>query len=294
MKKLEFIFFIGLLMVILLNSCKKNDELNMTNEFEIEFNNGKSITETDILFYDSSTRLIYLKAALELNQDVTAFNVFVNKENIYSGVVRSCNLSSMPPLPYYIVDCFQYGNNILEIGFYGNSNDVRNDPGILNAFENSKLLRNGISCKIDAVEINSFENHSQVTCTIAIQNNDDINYYILDPNKMGNLDFNYFTGGLTLQNMDTKLSYPLKWSVQSGTWSSITMDDLSLLEKKSKVTYIFQSSDYDKMEAGKYTARFRFCGTQHCTPDFILNQENGRIWVGQIIADIDNIIVENK
>jgi len=160
------------------------------------------------------------------------------------------------------------------------------------AFDKSNLLRNGISCKIDKVEILSFENHSQVTCTITIQNNDNIDYYILDPKKMGDLDFNYFTGGLTLQNMDTKLTHPLRWPVQSGTWSNITMDDLSLLEKGSKTTYTFKSSDYYKMELGKYSARFRFCGTEHCTPNFNLNQNNGRVWVGQMMSNTENIEVD--
>ena len=111
---------------------------------------------------------------------------------------------------------------------------------------------------------------------------------------MGDLDFNYFTGGLTLQNMDTKLTHLLRWSVQSGTWSNINLDDLSLLKKGSKVTYTFQSSDYYKMEPGKYSARFRFCGTEQCTPNINLNQKEGRVWVGQMLSEIDNIMIENK
>lgn len=265
----------------------------MNGEFKIEFNNGKIITEKDILFYDRSTHLIYLKSNLELNQNITDFDVSIAGNTIYHGIIHPCYLSSFPPSPYFIVDCFQYGNDILELGYHGESNDLRNDPRIINAFENSNLLRNGISCKIDKVEIQTFENHSQVICTITIQNNDDINYYILDPEKMGDLDFNYFTGGLTLQNKDTKLTYPLRWSVQSGTWSDVNLDDLSLLKKGSKVTYTFQSSDYYKMEPGKYSARFRFCGTRHYTPDINLNQKNGRIWVGQTLSDIDNIMIEN-
>ncbi|MDP3433803.1 MAG: hypothetical protein Q8T04_12660 [Bacteroidota bacterium] len=94
--------------------------------------------------------------------------------------------------------------------------------------------------------------------------------------------------------MDTKLTHPLRWSVQSGTWSMGNMDDMSLLKKGTKVTYTFQSSDYYKMEPGKYSAKFRFCGTQYCTPNINLNQKNGRVWVGQILSKINNIVIENK
>ncbi len=294
MRNLNTILTLGLLSILLFSSCEKENTLNLNNEFKIEFNDGKIITEKDILFYDRSTHLMYLKSDLQLSQNTTDFNVLISEDTIYSGIIYSCALSSMPPSPYFIVDCFPYGNDILEIGYYGESNDLRNDQRIINAFENSDLLRNGISCKIDKVEIQSFENYSQVICTITIQNNDNINYYILDPKKMGDLDFNYFTGGLTLQNIDTKLTYPLRWSVQSGTWSNINIDDLSILKKGSKVTYTFQSSDYDKMKIGKYSARFRFCGTKHCTPNINLNQKDGRVWVGQMLSKIDGIMIENK
>lgn len=110
---------------------------------------------------------------------------------------------------------------------------------------------------------------------------------------LGNLDFNYFTGGLTLQNIDTKLTYPLRWSVRSGTWSNINADDLSLLTQGSKVTYTFESSDYDKMEPGCYSAEFQFCGTSHHTPDIKLDQKDGRVWVGKVNSDLDNIVVED-
>ncbi len=294
MKNLNAILTLVLFSVLIFFSCEKEDALNLNDEFKIKFNDGKTITEKDVLFYDRSTHLIYLKKDMQLNQNITSFNVSVAGDTVYSGIIHPCSLSSMPQSPYFIEDCFQYGNDILEIGYCGESDDLRNGQRIIDAFENSNLLRNGISCKIDKIEIQSFENYSHVICTITIQNNDNINYYILDPKKMGDLDFNYFTGGLTLQNMDTKLTYPLRWSVQSGTWSNVNLDDLSILEKGSKVTYTFQSSDYDKMGTGKYSAMFRFCGTKHCTPDINQNQKNGRVWVGQILSKTENIMIEDK
>ena len=288
------IITLGLLSALSLSSCENENAFNNSDDFRIAFNDGKTITGNDILFYDSSTHLIYLKSGLKLNPDITDFYVLVARDTIYHGIIYSCLLSSMPPSPYFIVDCFQYGNDILEIGYIGDESDLRNDQRIIEAFKNSNKLRNGLSVRLDNVAIQSFEDHSGVICTITVQNNDNLNYYILDPGKMGDLDFNYFTGGITLQNADTRLTYPLRWSVQSGTWSNISPDDLSLLRKGSKVTYTFQSSDYNRMEAGRYSARFRFCGTEHCTPGLNLNHKDGRIWVGSILLKIDDILIQNQ
>jgi hypothetical protein len=291
MRNLIVISILGFLPVLFFSSCENEDKISFNNEFKIEFNNGKTITEQDILFYDRSTHLIYLKRDMDLNKNATDFYVSIAGDTIYQGIINSCNLSSMPPSPYFIQDCFHYGYDILEIGFNGASVDLRNAPDILNAFEKSHLLRNGISCKIDKVEIQSFESFSKVICTITIHNNDNINYYILDPEKMGDLDFNYFTGGLTLQNMSSKHTYPLRWSVESGTWSEVDLEDLSLLKKGSEVTYTFQSSDYGLMEPGEFSASFRFCGTKQSPQNINLNQKNGRIWVGQMLTEISNLTV---
>jgi hypothetical protein len=294
MRNLPVIIILGLLSVLSLPSCENENALNSSDEFRILFNDGTAITTDDILFYDSSTHLVYLKSGLELNPGITDFYVSVAGDTIYHGIIYSCLLSSMPPSPYYIVDCFQYGNKIIEIGYIGEESDLRNDPEIITALKNSNRLRNGLSVRFDNVAIQSFTDHSRVTCTITIQNNDNLNYYILDPEKMGDLDFGYFTGGVILENRDTRLSYPLRWSAQSGTWSNLNVNDMSLLRKGSKVTYTFRSSDYNKMEAGRYSARFRFCGTEHCTPGLNLNQKDGRIWVGSILLTTNDILVENQ
>lgn len=281
----------SLLSVLFFTSCEE-DETILDSEFRIEFSDGTQITANNILYCDSSTHLLFLKGNLELSQSVSDFNLVVNNDTVFNGIIHSCVLSSPPPLPHYISDCFLYGNNILEIGFYGDSNDLRNDPRIINALKNRNLLRNGIGCTIDNIGINPQDNSSQVICTITLKNNDDVDYYIPDPGKMGDLHFSYFTGGLTIKNTNTKISYPLRWSVPYPEWNNISIDDLSVLKKNSTVTFTFQSSDYHKMDPGNYSARFRFCGITHHTADFNLNQENGRIWVGAIISTFNNIIVE--
>jgi len=293
MKTLNIVLILGLIFGLYLISCESESDTNLNDsEFKVEFSDGTLITENDLLFYDSSTHLLFLKWDFDFNQSISGFNVLVNNDKIYQGIIHSCALSSPPPSPFFITDCFLYGNDIIEIGCYTESNDLRNDHRIINALKNSNILHNGLSCHIDTIKVNSFDNYSEVTCTITIKNNDNIDYYILDPEKMGELDFNYFTGGLFFQNIDTKVSSFLRWTISNPDFAYLTMDDFSTLKSGKEVTYTFESSDYYKMDKGIYKARFSFCGTKHNTSKFNLNQKDGRIWVGSVPSLLDNIIVE--
>jgi len=295
MKSLGFVLILGLIFSLYMISCESESETNQTDSsFKLEFSNGILITENDLQFYDSSTHLLFLKEDLDFNQSISGFIVMVDNDTIYQGTIHPCLLSTPPPSTFFITDCFLFGYNIIEIGCYAESNDLRNDQRIINALKNSNLLLNGISCHIDSIKVNSFENYSEVTCTITIKNNDNINYYILDPEKMGELDFNYFTGGLSFQNIETGVSWLLRWSVPDADWDNITINDFSILSGDSEITYTFKSSDYHKMDAGIYKAQFRFCGPKHKTSEFDLNQDNGRIWVGDSNSSLDNILVEEK
>ncbi len=293
MKTSNIVLISGLIFGLYLISCESENDTNLNDsEFKVEFTDSTLITENDLLYYDSSTHLLFLKREFDLNQSISGFNVLVDNNKIYKGIIYSCHLSNPPPSPFFITDCFLYGNDIVEIGYYQGSKDLRNDPRIINALKNSNLLHNGLSCQIDSIIVNSFENYSEVTCTITIRNNDNINYYILDPEKMGELDFNYFTGGLYIQNIDTRVSWSLRWSISNPDWDNLTINDFSVLSGESEVTYTFKSSDYYKIDKGIYKARFRFCGTKHETSKFNLNQDNGRIWVGDVESNIDSILVE--
>jgi len=292
MKTFNIVSISELIISLFLISCDPESNTNRSDsEFKVEFSDSTLITEDNLLFYDSSTYLLFLKRDFEFNQSMSGFNVFVDNDTIYQGIIYPCVLSAPPPSPYYILDCFIYGYDIIEIGCYGESNDLRNDQRIISALKNSNLLLNGITCRIDSIKVNSFSDYSEVTCTIIIKNNDTINYYILDPQKMGELEFNYFTGGISFQNIETRERWFLRWSVPAD-WDNITINDFSVLEGNSELTYTFKSSDYHKIGKGIYKAQFRFCGTEHETPEFDLNQENGRIWVGDAAAVMDSILVE--
>ena len=295
MKTFSIVSILELIISLFLISCDPESNINRSDsEFKVEFSDSTLITEDNLLFYDSSTYLLFLKRDFDFNQSMSGFNVFVDNDTIYQGIIHSCVLSTPPPSPFFITDCFHYGNDIIEIGCYRESNDLRNDQRIISALKNSNLLLNGITCRIDSIKVNSFSDYSEVTCTITIKNNDNINYYILDPKKMGELNFNYYTGGLFFQNIDTKANSFLRWSISNPDFGNITINDFSILKGGSEVTYTFKSSDYYKMDKGIYKVQFRFCGTKENTSEFDLNQKDGRIWVGDVKACIDSILVEKK
>jgi len=292
MKTINITLTIGLITVLFISSCENINDITNNDTFRIEFSDGTFITENHISFYDSSTHLLFMKVNMALNESVTDFDLLVNGSRIFEGVIHRCELSTPPPSPHYISNCFLYADDIIELGFYGESGDMRNNKEIIDAFKNNGLLRNGISMKIDNAEIITRGNHSEITCTISLKNNDNINYYVPDPDKMGDLDFNYYTGGLLLKNKETSVTYPMRWTASNPDWENITINDLSVLEAGSEISFSFECSDYNKMEPGNYSARLRYSGVIPRTHNLDTEQSNGRIWVGNIYATFENIIVE--
>jgi len=289
MKSLIFI----LVFCLFFSFCKsENDKIQVDAKFKLEFSDSTQISQKEILFYDSASHLLFLKKELVFNQSISGFCVLVNSDTIYKGIIYSCDRSAPPNSTFFISDCLLNGNNFVDIGYYSYSKDLRNDKRIINAFKNDNLLRNGLSCTIDIINVKSFIDYSEAVCKITIKNNDNINYYVLDPTKMGDLKFNYYTGGLHFHNINTKVSSFLRWSIPNSNWSDLTMNDFSILLGNSKVTYIFNSSDYYKMDKGIYSTSFNFCGILYNIKDFNLSQNNGRIWIGAAISKMDSVIVE--
>jgi len=293
MKNNIFQLGLGLVICLTLISCDKSDQaLNQDTAFTIEFSDGTVITENNLLYYDSSTHLLYLKENLIYNQTPTDFTVFVDQEIMYQGIIYSSYLSSFPPQPLYILEPGLYGDNIIQIGCIDDQADKRNDSRILNALEKNGLLVHGLSCTIDSLRVTSFSDYSRVTCSVTVTNNDGVNYYILAPEKMGELNFTCYMGGVKLINEETNLRYSFRWSVSNPDYANLALNDFLLLEKNGKASFTFQSSDYSKLEAGTYRAQFRFEGVWPGTIAFELKQNSGRVWVGDISAQKEHLAVD--
>lgn len=284
---------IGFLIFMILNSCDSDPNVELNNsELSIEFSDGTILTENEIEFYDSSTHTFFLKSDLIAETPLTDFRIRVDTDSILGGVFHSCVLSSMPPTPYYISDCFFSGHDILTIGYYGTGENVLNDSRILNSLMENDKFRQGLSLQIDSIRVVESDDQTDVVSTITIKNNDNIAYYIPDLNKMGDQYYTDYSGGLSFSNINTGLSSFIKDSNSDRQRDEIEIKDLSKLEANSKVTYTYTSRNYHEIPAGEYRVRVRFMGIVYTAADFELNQDDGRIWVGEIYGYKEGVIIE--
>jgi len=196
-------------------SCKSdNNPLSADPEFSLKFENGIIINEKDIVFYDSSSCNLLLKNKIQFNYmakgisgyEFLKFSVHVDNDTVYQGIVIPAFTAGVPETPYIESDLYlDFDSDIIPLRYYRqftSPEDKRNDPRIISAFERSDLLKHGISCKVDSI-YKSSDNDSSVVCVFTMENHDDINYYLPDPNKMGYLNFSSCVMGLNLINKNT-------------------------------------------------------------------------------------------
>ena len=284
---------IGFLIFMISNSCDSDPNVELNNsELSIEFSDGTILTENEIEFYDNSTHTFFLKSDLISETPLTNFKITVDTDSILGGVFHSCVLSSMPPTPYYISDCFFSGHDVLTIGYYGTGENVLNDSRILNSLIESNNFRQGLSFQIDSIRVIESDGQTDVVSTITIKNNDNIAYYIPDINKMGDQYYTDYSGGLSFSNVNTGLSSFIKDSNSDKQRDDIKIEDLSKLKANSEVTYTYTSRNYHAIPTGEYRVRARFMGIVYTATDFELNQNDGRIWVGEISSYKDGVIID--
>jgi hypothetical protein len=292
MKTINLFMVIGFLIFMISNSCDSDPNVELNNsELSIEFSDGTILTENEIEFYDSSTHTFFLKSDLISETPLTDFKIRVDTDSILGGVFHSCVLSSMPPTPYYISDCFFSGHEVLTIGYYGTGENILNDSRILNSLMESNQFRQGLSFQIDSIRVVESDGQTDVVSTITIKNNDNIAYYIPDVNKMGDQYYTDYSGGLSFSNINTGLSSFIKDSNSNRQRDDIKIEDLSKLEANSEVTYTYTSRNYHAIPTGEYRVRARFMGIVYTATEFELNQDDGRIWVGEIYCYKDGVTI---
>ncbi|MDD4755967.1 MAG: hypothetical protein PHG29_07790 [Prolixibacteraceae bacterium] len=293
MKTINFFLLFGFLILMISNSCDSDPVVDLNeSDLTIEFSDGMLLTENEIDFYDSSTNSYFLKSDLISESPLTSFNIKVNNDSILGGVFHSCELSSPPPTPYYISDCFFSGRDILTIEYYGNEDNLLNDSRIINSLKECNKLRQGLSFQIDSIRVIASDSQTDVVSTVTIKNHDNIAYYIPDFNKMGERYYTDYTGKLSFSDIETGLSSFIKDSNSDRQRDDIKIDDLTKLKANSELTYTYKSRNYHAIPEGVYRVRANFMGIVYTASDFELNQDDGRIWVGQIETYKEGVIVE--
>lgn len=302
MKALNIYLIIGLIFSFYLTSCEseKNETPN-DPVFSIEFSDDTSINENDIAFYDSSTCILFLSKELEFiygTEDppysFAEFSVFVNHDKIYKGIVYpSTHFNGCPNLYIYSKTYPTFKSDIFPIIGSVLSKDTLNDYRIIESLEKSNLLHHGINCSIDSIKISS-DNDSTLICSIRFLNNDNVNYYIPDPEKMDIMDFNVIAN-ISLTNQETGEHFHVKGNYDNFYWD-ISIDDLSILKSKDELNYTYITTfSTVTIKEGLYDCYLGVLTSIRAlgiTLNIPLNQENGRIWIGYAASRNNNIFIK--
>lgn len=290
----------GLVVLLIhLLSCEKENVATDRTGFYIEISDGTIISENDILYYDSTSCIFFLKEPLYIsykeselgNLLYNEFTVFVNADTIYRGIIYpyDYNFSAMPPLPFVIFrDIHDLDRSVLEINYVGFTGDLRNDSRIIDRLNEKGLVYSGINFTINRVEVFGEYYGDSVACEITIQNPDPVNYYILDPQKMGEAYYNFYNRGVEFKIQPSGSLFKFS-GIYHSEYGKIDESDFSVIAPGGSKTFTFGSKEYFITFEGTYTCNFSL---RYRSSSIDLNQPNGRIWTGKVSSGIDNIEVK--
>lgn len=279
MKKL---LLIGISVLLTVTSCEliKDDSdpnvfFKIGEKLEYKFN--------DINLYDSSAHILYFKTIHEEFKDIRdeSFTFLENGDTIYSGTFYSGYSSYIPLGPIILSPPHMYGDYALRIEIWRDDEpDRRNNPRIIELLKEHDLLHSGLSGIINSLEING----TQLTFMFTISNKDQNDLLILDLDKMGLNLFHYFTNGLKISDRN---AHELVFSSniehqQPDPWNSFNIDWLSLLKSGDSRQFTINYTIDSPLNPSEYFAFFEFPGLAYQVTLDNLNQDNNRIWLGDI------------
>jgi hypothetical protein len=257
----------------------------------------------DIEHFDYGAQIIYLKEGVsseELLEGESAFQVYAGGEEIYTIYVQPGYSSSLagdgPGSAIIWTQPTFYPDFILAISRIptfevqvGELADSRQDQRIVNALKKYGQYYEGLSCEILSCTYTAPDN---VVLRLKLTNRDEVNYYYMDPEKMGTGLFHYFTNGLTLWDTENRESYTNHTEhVQPEPWDSWDMEWMSLLEGGSSVMITLEYDNFDAVPPGSYKASFRFPGLGSQVERNQVAQQYGQVWLGELSLFKD-IVVE--
>lgn len=289
-----------LITVLIMLSCDSKEDTG----FKIVFSDGNQIEEQEVEFYDSSSCIFFLKKNLSLeyssgsdDSELTEFKLQINEDIVYDGIIWPAMVSMMSPVPIYISCCTypKFESNVLVIKFVDfntDATDTRNNQDLIDYFDKKHLLHHGLTYSIDSINL-STQNDSSVIIFSTIENHDNINYYIPDPEKMGDEQFSYYTSRVYLKSAESDEYYSPRYENATADWNNLDMGDLTILGGDSQISFSFEIKYGTQFTAGIYEIDYRFGNLDLCRYDYLeMEQAQGRIWVGEYFLHIDNIFLQ--
>jgi hypothetical protein len=248
------------------------------------------VNHYDISYYDYGAHLIYLKSHISseaLLEEVGSLTVYAGGEEIYTVGTHPGYSSYMPTGPFiWTYPNFYEDYNIaidLMLATYEamtlEVNDIREDQRIVKALKKYGQYREGLHCEISSC---NYSAPGEVVLKLKLTNRDEVNYYYLDPEKMGMGPFHYYTNGLSLWDAEEGQSYTNQTEhISPDPWDSWDLDWMSLLGGGSSVMITLEYKNFESVPTGNYWALFEFPGLAHVDRDQ-LAQRHGQIWLGKL------------
>ena len=288
-----------IIFLVLTLGCEKNDnniDTKIKDGFSLIINDSITYNSNSIDFYDFSTHLIYLKAGNKFTySNRGTFSILVDNEDIYTGQMFPMYSSYFPTGSFIQCAPNFYNDYIIPIGFNqiidtaGNTiDDPRNDSRIIEALKKYNQYKQGLSSDIISVQKLS---DNKIKITFELTNLDSEDLQFLDPDKMGLGLFHYFTNGLIIKDTQNNFYTHKLTTEKPEPWDSWTTDWLTVINGNETKTISLIYNNFDILPSGEYTASFSYPGLSHQIEKEELQQNNGRIWLGQLnntkIIDIE-------
>lgn len=286
MKQVLYILLIGIFTELLF-SCSIEEETGL----RIEISDNYILTESDIELYDSSTCMLFLRRNISLpindhENHSSEFSIYINNDLIYNGIFFPAYASSLSPSPIYIA-CYTpdsidtYLLHFKHVDFPVNTTDERNNSRLISFYKQHQLLRNGISCTMENVELSEIDN-SILNIDLMIQNNDEHPYLIPDQSKISSDQFFMLSGGFTLRDASTGDGYGQILDNSILDKSIMSQENLKFLNQMEKVTFSVTAKFRSEIEKGTYYCELYYGNIIYLQwIDLELNQSSGRVWVGE-------------
>jgi len=265
---------------------------------DLELEDEPWLSTDDIEFYDFSTHCIYLNKEVKslFNDEIDdifyphswrekAFVVCANKKKIYKGGFlwgfSSRYASDIP----HISDDYQfafYPTDVLFIDCYCEQKDNRNDDNIKQALIDAGLFHKGIEVNLISVNVVDNADTSTIKYKFEIINNDTDNLYVIDPDKIGNSQFHWWTNGVYLQNKETRESYGSDYKIVEpidpiSDWTEwyTRINSGETIEREVILR------GYARIPAGEYSCDFYYRGPTKIEKENRYTAD-GRYWLGKI------------
>lgn len=298
------------------------------------------IAADNIERYDWSCHYLYLKKPVDIPNQKGAryvnlagkpFVVVADETRCYLGTLHSGASSHLPMGSVAMVDVFgdkmqRFPITLFTALYKGETpKEMRNNPAVKEALKRDGLFHAGLECKLDGISVKRENNTLAILYTYTLQNNDQDDLYVLDPQKFHPALFHDYGSGVIAQDLVHGDNNYYFWpNPREGEPKYVINRDLSWytrLEKGKSMKRTVQMNLSPRMpppavrinqtppdppKPGKYQFVFRFKGN---TPGFNYNNDgsgndndqlllkdnklsadpkaaDGRIWLGQISAEL--------